>query len=51
LRQGRDPIAEIATDCGFYDQSSFTSHFRRHMGVTPRKYREGKTVADAAETG
>jgi PAS domain S-box-containing protein len=46
LRQGRNPIADIATDCGFYDQSSFTSHFRRHMGVTPRLYREGKTVAE-----
>jgi len=44
LRQGRDSIADIATDCGFYDQSSFTSHFRRHMGVTPRRYREGTTA-------
>lgn len=39
LRNSAMPIGEIALDLGFYDQSSFTGHFRRHLGVTPRRYR------------
>ena len=30
-----DPIARIALDAGFADQSHFTRSFRRHHGVTP----------------
>jgi transcriptional regulator GlxA family with amidase domain len=33
-------LAEIATGCGFADQSHFTRAFRRHFGRTPRQYRE-----------
>jgi PAS domain S-box-containing protein len=33
------PIATIAGDCGFYDQSSFTRQFRRAVGMTPGAYR------------
>ncbi|HVJ84060.1 MAG TPA: helix-turn-helix domain-containing protein [Caulifigura sp.] len=33
------PIAEIANRFGFCDQAAFTHHFRRRMGVTPKKYR------------
>jgi PAS domain S-box-containing protein len=33
------PIATIADDCGFYDQSSFTRQFRRAVGMTPGAYR------------
>jgi AraC family transcriptional regulator len=32
-------IADIALDAGFYDQSHFTSAFRRHFGITPAQYR------------
>ena len=32
-------IADVAFELGFCDQSSFTMHFRRHMGVTPLQYR------------
>ncbi|HJQ39303.1 MAG TPA: AraC family transcriptional regulator [Thermoanaerobaculia bacterium] len=32
-------IADIALEAGFYDQSHFTSAFRRHFGVTPAAYR------------
>jgi AraC family transcriptional regulator len=35
-----DPIARIALDAGFVDQSHFTRSFRRHHGVTPARYRE-----------
>lgn len=33
------PIAEIALEAGFYDQSHFTNAFRRHFGVTPAQLR------------
>lgn len=39
LRHSDRPIAEIALDYGFCDQSAFTQHFRRHMGLTPAAYR------------
>jgi PAS domain S-box-containing protein len=32
-------LGEIASDCGFYDQSSFTKQFRSVLGVTPGAYR------------
>lgn len=34
------PLARIALDAGFADQSHFTRVFRRHHGVTPGRYRE-----------
>ena len=40
LRDSDTPISEIAIDFGFYDQSSFTQHFRRHMGITPLQFRK-----------
>jgi PAS domain S-box-containing protein len=33
-------ILQIAMRTGFYDQSYFTKHFRRQMGVTPLAYRK-----------
>ncbi len=35
-----ETLAEIASGCGFSDQSHFTRQFRRHFGRTPRAYRE-----------
>ena len=35
-----EPLARIALDAGFADQSHFTRCFRRHHGVTPARYRE-----------
>lgn len=40
LRETDASIAEIASECGFYDQSSFTEHFRRYMGQTPLRFRK-----------
>ena len=37
LRRQR-PLAEIAIDAGFYDQSHFIKVFKSHTGVTPDKY-------------
>jgi AraC-like DNA-binding protein len=38
LRVTGATIAEVAGHVGFYDQSAFTSQFRRQMGITPRRY-------------
>lgn len=40
LSQGDASILDIALGLGFYDQSSFTLQFRRHMGITPLQYRK-----------
>jgi len=40
LRDSDTPISEIALELGFYDQSCFTQHFRRHMGITPLQFRK-----------
>jgi len=33
------PLAEIAVEAGFADQSHFTRRFREYAGVTPRRFR------------
>ena len=38
LQQERAQIADVARDLGFCDQSAFTHHFHRHMGLTPFQY-------------
>ena len=40
LRSSKKPIADIATDLGFYDQAAFSRQFRKHMGMTPMYYRK-----------
>lgn len=35
-------ITEIALNTGFYDHSSFTRQFRRHMQLTPNAYRHSR---------
>jgi AraC-like DNA-binding protein len=45
LRSTDDQIADVAVECGFYDQSAFTRQFKSTTGLTPGKYRtqmEGK---------
>jgi AraC family transcriptional regulator len=41
LLRGRDrlPLAELAMEVGFSDQSHLTRHFKRLVGVTPRRFR------------
>ncbi len=34
------PLAQLASDLGFFDQSQFTRTFRRATGVTPGRYRQ-----------
>ena len=33
------PIADIALDCGYGDQSAFTRQFKQSLGITPGAYR------------
>lgn len=45
------PIAAIALECGFRDQSYFTKVFKRYRNTTPRRYRrEAQRPQLAAET-
>jgi AraC family transcriptional regulator len=37
--RNRLPLAEVAAEVGFTDQSHFTRHFKRLVGVTPRLFR------------
>jgi AraC-like DNA-binding protein len=39
LRRTREPLALIAPEAGFADQSHFTTIFHREMGVTPGRFR------------
>jgi AraC family transcriptional regulator len=34
------PLARVARACGFADQSHLTQAFKRHLGLTPRAYRQ-----------
>lgn len=38
LRSRAGTIADIATMVGFFDQSHMSSHFRRIVGITPRRF-------------
>ena len=35
----RDKVIDIATAHGFCDQSAFTQHFRKRIGMTPKQFR------------
>ena len=40
LRGTQKSISDIGIEAGFYDQSSFTKQFKKHMNITPLKYRK-----------
>jgi len=40
LRQTRQPIVEVAFECGYAGQAAFTRQFRKTVGLTPKAYRE-----------
>ena len=42
LATTRKPIAEIALDCGYSEQSALTRALRRDAGVTPARYRRDR---------
>jgi AraC-like DNA-binding protein len=39
LRETEDPVAMIALDCGYSDQSAFTRQFRKTVGLSPTEFR------------
>jgi AraC family transcriptional regulator len=39
MRRTNQPLAVIALEAGFADQSHFTTIFGREMGVTPGQFR------------
>lgn len=43
LKAGIKP-ADVATDCGFHDQSHFHRHFKKALGVTPSQYQKQATL-------
>jgi AraC-like DNA-binding protein len=50
LRDGA-AAADVATRCGFADQSHFTRHFKRLNGVTPMQFARGEAPAPGHESG
>jgi AraC family transcriptional regulator len=46
LQGGGDlSLAEVAARAGFWDQSQFTHHFKRVVGVTPGQFRTPAKIA------
>jgi AraC family transcriptional regulator len=46
LLQGGDlSLAEVAADAGFTDQSKFSHHFKRVVGVSPRQFCRSARIA------
>ncbi|MCL2801339.1 MAG: helix-turn-helix domain-containing protein [Treponema sp.] len=45
------PISEIASKCGFEDQSWFSKIFKNNTGLTPGKYRENGITAEGSILG
>ena len=43
MRRANLPLASIAVEVGFNDQSHLTSIFRREMGTTPGRFRTALT--------
>ncbi len=46
LVYGNESLSQVASSCGFADQSHFTREFRRHFGQTPREYRKHYALPD-----
>ncbi|MGH9372377.1 MAG: AraC family transcriptional regulator [Vicinamibacterales bacterium] len=44
LAGSAQPLAQIAAEAGFADQSHFTRAFRGYFGRTPRAFREGRST-------
>lgn len=40
LTSSTEPLAQVAVQCGFADQSHFTACFSRRVGITPARYRQ-----------
>ncbi len=49
LSHTNQPIADVAAECGFFDQASFTRQFRGATGMTPGAYRSGHPIRSATD--
>jgi AraC-like DNA-binding protein len=45
LQGGDLSLAEVAAQAGFWDQSQFSRHFKRLVGVTPGQFRISARIA------
>jgi AraC family transcriptional regulator len=45
LREGDSSLAKVAARAGFSDQSQFSHHFKRVVGVTPGQFRRSARIA------
>jgi AraC family transcriptional regulator len=45
LRKSDLSLVAIAASAGFSDQSTFSTHFKRVVGVTPRQFRKSAGIA------
>ncbi len=44
LKEADVPLAHIALECGFANQSHLSLVFKRHLGLTPRAYRQDRQI-------
>jgi AraC-like DNA-binding protein len=51
LRESLDPVALIALDCGYADQSAFTRQFRQTVGLSPTAFRRAAAPLSEARRG
>jgi len=49
LRETGDPIARLAQESGYSDQSAFSRHFKQTVGLSPAQYR--RSVREAGASG
>jgi AraC family transcriptional regulator len=44
LKEREVPLARVASECGFANQSHLTQAFKRYLGLTPRAYRQSCSI-------
>jgi len=44
LKETDAPLAQVALESGFANQSHLTQAFKRHLGLTPRMYRQDRSI-------
>lgn len=46
--RGPERLVDVAFDCGYYDQSHFSTEFRTLSGFTPGEYRRSLRFPESA---